>query len=67
MGWVGLMQDGKLSHFFFQVSKGLAEIETFKPKYVGILKTQGRTKISSNHRVEFLENLEEREIPGRYT
>ena len=33
---------------------------------VGILKTPGRRK-SSNNRVEFLDNLQEREIPGRYT
>ena len=36
------------------------------PSYVGILKTPGRRKISSNNRVEFLDNLREKEIPGRY-
>ena len=35
------------------------------PQYVGILKTPGRRKNSSN-RVEFLDNLQEKEIPGRY-
>ena len=37
-----------------------------KPACVGILKTPGRRK-TSNNRVEFLDNLQEREIPGRYT
>ena len=31
----------------------------------GILKTPGKRKVSSNNRVEFLDNLQEREIPGR--
>ena len=38
-----------------------------QPHYVGILKTPGRRKLSSNNRVEFLDNLQEREIPGRHT
>ena len=33
---------------------------------VGILKTPGKRK-TSNNRVEFLDNLQEREIPGRHT
>jgi len=33
----------------------------------GILKTPGKRKVSSNNRVEFLSNIMEREIPGRYT
>ena len=37
-----------------------------QPSYVGILKTPGRRKLSSNNRVEFLDNLQEKEIPGRY-
>ena len=32
----------------------------------GILKTPGRRKLSSNNRVEFLDNLQEKEIPGRH-
>jgi len=36
-----------------------------RPPCVGILKTPGRRKISSNNRVEFLSNVREREIPGR--
>ena len=31
-----------------------------------ILKTPGRRKMSSNNRVEFLDNLQEKEIPGRH-
>lgn len=34
---------------------------------VGILKTPGKRKVSSNNRVEFLNNIMEREIPGRHT
>ena len=37
-----------------------------RPACVGILKTPGKRK-TSNNRVEFLDNLQEREIPGRYT
>ena len=33
---------------------------------VGILKVPGRRKLSSNNRVEFLDNLQEKEIPGRH-
>ena len=37
-----------------------------KTQCVGILKTPGKRK-TSNNRVEFLDNLQEREIPGRHT
>jgi len=42
-----------------------SEVEIRKPPCVGILKTPGKRKISSN-RVEFLNNVREREIPGRH-
>ena len=45
-------------------NEGLAGAK--QPPCVGILKTPGRRK-TSNNRVEFLDNLQEREIPGRYT
>jgi len=35
--------------------------------YVGILKAPGKRKVSSNNRVEFLNNVMEKEIPGRHT
>jgi len=42
------------------------EIAPKETPCVGILKTPGKRK-TSNNRVEFLDNLQEREIPGRHT
>ena len=41
-------------------------INQSEPSILGILKTPGKRK-TSNNRVEFLDNLQEREIPGRHT
>ena len=48
------------------MSKESGEVPRSKPPCVGILKTPGKRKISSNNRVEFLNNVREREIPGRH-
>jgi len=42
-----------------------SEVSDKKLPCVGILKTPGKRKTSSNNRVEFLNNVREREIPGR--
>jgi len=49
-----------------KITLGNSFQETPVKACVGILKTPGRRK-TSNNRVEFLDNLQEREIPGRYT
>ena len=49
-----------------KITLGNSFQETPLKACVGILKTPGRRK-TSNNRVEFLDNLQEREIPGRYT
>jgi hypothetical protein len=38
-----------------------------KPPSAEILKTPGKRKISCNNRVDFLNNIMERKIPGRNT
>ena len=43
-----------------------AEPQQAAVQCVGILKVPGRRKLSSNNRVEFLDNLQEKEIPGRH-
>jgi len=43
-----------------------SEVSSGKPPCVGILKTPGKRKISSSNRVEFLNNVREREIPSRH-
>ena len=49
-----------------QISQSPDQMTKDKPPSAGILKTPGKRKVSSN-RVEFLNNIMEREIPGRHT
>ena len=53
-------------HFCFQSLAESLSVPGKPPGCVGILKTPGRRKLSSNNRVEFLDNLQEKEIPGRH-
>ena len=48
------------------MSKEFEQVPLSKPPCVGILKTPGKHKIFLNNRVEFLNNVREREIPGRH-
>jgi hypothetical protein len=49
----------------FQIYQDPDQIE--KDNSTGILKIPGKRKVSSNNRVEFLNNTMEREIPSRNT
>ena len=52
--------------FTFLCLQIAAERESLPVPLKTILKTPGRRKMSSNNRVEFLDNLQEKEIPGRH-
>jgi hypothetical protein len=50
-----------------QISQSLDQTGKDNSLSTGILRTPGKRKVSSNNRVEFLNNTMEREIPGRHT
>ena len=54
----------ELLTFFLQINSTCLQ-PLGRPATAGILKTPGKRKVSNN-RVEFLNNVKEREIPGRH-